>query len=466
MIINLAVASLAPLRWYCSRPSHLRNWSCKSLVCVAASMSFCRLTLFAVTLIVVSHRVDGVDTLWSHIYGSNDLGESRGVTVEWSDGILRLTAQPRVSPGNYAWAVVPAPKAGWDLHTHAFVQAEIVNLSSQAVDVILWVVGTSGWDAVPDARRLAPNESHIYSCFLRDAFPDQTPKIDPARIKQVQFMLTGPVTQPVTLEVRELQAVGTAAPWQPPQARIDVPPVSDAAPAPGKRVRYRLAGDSEAGIYSLLNLPEDWQLGTKYPVIVEYPGNIYFVPGCYSTGLPDQCVMGYGITKGKEAICVGLPFIDRQAGGIAEDGWGVADETADYALRMVEEVCDKFGGDRDNLVLTGFSRGALACGYIGLRNDRIAALWKGFHACQHYDGDGWRGATLEGALERAARFRGKAVFQTDNSRHKFQPVMDAMHTEVIWASSGLGAHATAMFLDDRTSTQQLRQWYWNLVASP
>ena len=40
---------------------------------------------------------------------------------------------------------------------------------------------------------------------------------------------------------------------------------------------------------------------------------------------------------------------------------------------------------------------------------------------------GWRRlerATLPGAIERAARFQGKSVFQTDNSQDKSQPVMD------------------------------------------
>ena len=161
-----------------------------------------------------------------------------------------------------------------------------------------------------------------------------------------------------------------------------------------------------------------------------------------------------------------LPFVDRSAGVIAEGGWGVPDDTAAYAVAMVEHVVREFAADPANVVLTGFSRGALACGFIGLRDERIAALWKGFHACQHYDGDGWNGATEAGALERARRFRGRAVFQTDNSRAKFQRVMDAMSVPVTWADSGLGAHATAMFLDDRPSTQALRRWFNDLVAAP
>ncbi len=319
---------------------------------------------------------------------------------------------------------------------------------------------------VPDAAKLAAGETRRFSCRLRETFADGTPKIDPGRVKQIQIMTSGRRTSPAMLEVRDLAAAGTAPEWKRPAGRVDVPPVENAKPAAGRRVRHRLAGDESADLYSILHLSDDWKPGAKFPVIVEFPGNIFYTGGCYSTGLPDQCVIGHGIAKGRGAICVGLPFVDAKERRVAENGWGDADATADYAVRMVEEICAKFGGDRANVVLTGFSRGAIACGYIGLRNDRVAALWKGFHACQHYDGDGWNGATMEGAIERAARFRGRAVFQTDNSEAAFRPVMDAMRTKVTWARSGLGAHATAMFLDDRPSTQSLRQWFHDLTPTP
>jgi hypothetical protein len=427
-------------------------------------------SVLAVLLFMSSATLSADDSLGSHIHSTKDFGELRGMTAEWANGTFNLIAAP-VAPVQTAlrrpdlsWAVVPAPKRGWDLASKAAVEAEITNHSSQTTEVLFWVVGDHGWDAVLDTAKLAPNETRLFSCDLRSVFPDKTPKIDPTQIKQVQFMLTGKVAQPITLEVRNLKATGTAPSWQLPPSRLDVPPVEDSAPAPGKRVRYRLAGDEKSDIYSILNLPEDWKSGVSYPVIVEFPGNIFFAPVCYSTGLPEQCVIGYGITKGKGAICVGLPFVVRSTGTIAEDGWGNPDDTAAYAIQMVDEVCAKFGGDRENIVLTGFSRGAIACGYIGLRNDRIAALWKGFHACQHYDGAEWNGATMTGALERATRFQGKAVFQTDNPQEKFQPVMDTMKTHVTWAQSGLGFHATAMFFDDRSSTRQLRDWFWELVG--
>ena len=421
--------------------------------------------------------------LTGHLRSSADLGELRDIRAEWTDGVLTLSA---TKAEHHAWVVIPAPKGGWDLAGRATVNAEIINVGDEPVGVMLWVAGDHGWDAVLDAATLAPHETRTLSCDLRATFPDRTPKLNPGDVKRLQIMLTEPVTRPakpgdkgrapshlspritkaVSLEVRHLTAQGEAPEWKRPAGRIDVPVVEDSAPAPGKRVRYRLAGDETAAIYSVLNLPEDWRAGKKYPVIVEYPGNIFFAPACYSTGRPEQCVIGYGMTKGKGALCLGVPFVDRAAGKITENGWGNADDTADYVTSMVADVCTKFGGDRENVVLAGFSRGAIACGYIGLRNDRIAALWKGFHACQHYDGDGWNGATLPGAIERARRFRGKAVFQTDNSEETFRPVMDVMNTHVTWVQSGLGFHSTAMFLDDRRSTQQLREWFRQLVGNP
>lgn len=395
---------------------------------------------------------------------SSELGELREMTAAvrgaGSDQTLRLQVE---KPARYAWAVLPAPKQGWNLKNRERVEVEIANRGAAPAEVLFWIVGVRGWDAVCDAAKLAPGESRLFSCRLRAAFPDGTPKLDPGQIKQLQIMVAK-ASPGTTLEVRGLRATGKTGDWIRPTGRLEVPPVEDGPPLPGHRVRFRLPQDEDAGIYSLLYLPSDWKPGGTYPVIVEYPGNIYLVATCYSTGMPDQCVIGYGMTQGRGAIWVSLPFLDRKDGKIVENGWGNADDTADYAVRMVEAVCANFGGDHKNIVLTGFSRGAIACGYIGLRNDRIAPLWKGFHACQHYDGDGWNGATMPSALERAARFKGTAVFQTDNPAKTFQPLMDTMKAKATYAQSGLGAHACAMFLDDRPSTVQLRAWFRELVA--
>lgn len=294
--------------------------------------------------------------LWSHLRSVADLGDLRQITAQWDPkipgGALKLTysASP-AAPGTralppYAWAVVPAPKQGWNLATRDTVEADITNHSEKPLNLILWVVGGRGWDAVPSANTVAPGETRRFVCQLREQFPDGTHKIDPNRVRQVQVMLTGPLPKAAALEVRGLTAAGQAPQWEPPQDRLEVPDVEEAPPAPGRRVRYRLPGDEKNGIAAVLQLPSDWQPDRKYPVIVEYPSNIYFTAGCYSNGLPDQCVIGYGITQGKGAICVGLPFVDRASGSIAENSWGNPDDTAAYAQRMVEEVCQKFGGRR------------------------------------------------------------------------------------------------------------------------
>ena len=111
------------------------------------------------------------------------------------------------------------------------------------------------------------------------------------------------------------------------------------------------------------------------------------------------------------------------------------------------------------------SRGSIACGYIGLRNDKISKLWKGIVGCQHYDGSNWRESNMEDAVQRAPRFSGKAIFQVDNSQEKYQQVVDATDPSVkwTWTRSALGYHATAMYLDDRPAMKQLRPWFRNLV---
>src|SRR4029078_13548098 len=70
--------------------------------------------------------------------------------------------------------------------------------------------------------------------------------------------------------------------------------------------------------------------------------------------------------------------------------WGDAQATVDYCKKAVKLVCGRYGGDPKALVLAGFSPGAIACNYIGLRDDEIAALWRGFIPYSHYDGvRGW-----------------------------------------------------------------------------
>lgn len=402
-------------------------------------------------------------SLWSHVQGVGEIGDLRHVAAEWSPGDggrLGLTATGATA--GYAWAMMMAPSTGWDLARRETIEADVHNRGAVPVEVQLWAVADRGWESVADVATIAPGGRRRFASRLRATFADGTPKLDPARVIGVRVLLRNP-RKDARVEVSRLVATGEVPAWTRPPGRLEVPPVEPGPPAAGRRVRYPLAGDRPPAAHGLLHLPEDWKPGQRHPVIVEYPGNIFFVAGCHSTGLPEQCAIGYGMTRGRSAIWLSLPFIDR-AGAVAENGWGDPDATADACVEAVRDINARFGGDPHNVVLTGFSRGAIACGFIGLRNDTIAGLWKGFHLCQHYDGDGWNGATLEAALDRGRRFRGKAVFHTDNPEEKVRPVTEAMGVPATFVASGLGAHSTAMFLDDRESTRTLRRWFTELVG--
>lgn len=316
------------------------------------------------------------------------------------------------------------------------------------------------------AGPLQPNETRTLNCHLRETYPDGTPKINPGQIQQVRIMVRR--TRAASLTVSYLVACGTADEWGRPSGHLDVPDMTDGSPTPGRRGRYRLAVDVKNEIYCVLYFPPLWQPGRRYPVIAEYPGNIFYRDrACWSTGRPEQCQMGYGISSGSNAIWVSLPFVDRDNGAIAESGFGSnkGEDTTDYAVAVIEDIVRNWGGDQNNLFLCGFSRGSIACGYIGLRNDKIAKLWKGIIGCQHYDGSKWKESSMAEAVKRPTRFQGKAIFQVDNSQERYQPVADATDPSVfwIWRRSGLGAHATTMFLDDRPLMKDLRVWFRNLV---
>lgn len=171
---------------------------------------------------------------------------------------------------------------------------------------------------------------------------------------------------------------------------LTVPPVVDGLPQAGMRVWQRLPGYEEWTIAHALYLPTDWQTGarTLAPVLVEFPGNGNYTNklGDRSDGRVQDCRMGFGLSGGRGCLWVSLPFLDPKTKGHALTWWGDPDVTAEYCRKAVAHVCDEYGGDRDRVVLVGFSRGAIAGNYIGLRDDATARLWRAFFLHSHYDG--------------------------------------------------------------------------------
>ena len=165
-------------------------------------------------------------------------------------------------------------------------------------------------------------------------------------------------------------------------ADLTTPQTTDGKPAPGKRVRQFNPEYVGSGVYHLLYLPVDWQPGKTYPVIVEYAGNQYKT----SLGTVEGSNLGYGISAGKGVIWLCLPYVNTEQMKNQLKWWGDVEATVKYCKQTVKQVCREYGGDPRNVFIAGFSRGAIACNFIGLHDDEIASLWRGFICHSHYDG--------------------------------------------------------------------------------
>lgn len=192
-----------------------------------------------------------------------------------------------------------------------------------------------------------------------------------------------------------------------------LPPLANGTPAPGVKVRQTTAAYAGTNVYHSLYLPTDWQPDRRYPVIVEYPpngpfSNIYLDS---DSGNVDEVSLAYGITGGAGYIIIGMPFLGGNPLGNHMDWWGDVEATKDYCLKTVLAVCEQYNGDPSAVLLAGFSRGSIACNYIGLNDDNIADTWLAFIPHSQYDGQyrwGYEGDDPASAYARLLRLKGRA----------------------------------------------------------
>jgi hypothetical protein len=188
------------------------------------------------------------------------------------------------------------------------------------------------------------------------------------------------------------------------------PSMTEEAPAVGKRVRQTAPEYEGTNVYHSLYLPTDWKPGGNYPVIVEYTGN-QFPPGKGSGEVKDAN-LGYGMSGGRGFIWVVMPYVEEGRKENAVKWWGDKQATVDYCKTNLPRICEQFGGDPENVFICGFSRGAIGASYIGLADDKIAALWKGMFTHDHFDGQktwGYPESDRASALKRLARLKGRPV---------------------------------------------------------
>ncbi len=284
----------------------------------------------------------------------------------------------------------------------------------------------------------------------------------------------------VTLAAFSWQSVVLAQQKLPDIRAIDadliVPQITEGKPAPGKRV---FVIDETSGVPFVLYLPDDWQPGEKYPVILELPGNGGFKNnlGDECTGRPEGCSLGYGISGGTGVIWAALPFLDESGKQIAITWWGSKpnhkpDTTVAMVKRVAAQVCSEFGGDKDSVFLAGFSRGALACNAIGLHDEEIAKLWRGMICYSHYDGvrGPWAYANSgrTSALERLKRLgripqficqEGNSNSQTSLNATKRYLEETGIEGAFTFCPTGFRNHNDAWVLRPSPARAKLREWF-------
>ncbi len=247
---------------------------------------------------------------------------------------------------------------------------------------------------------------------------------------------------------------------------LATPQVRDANPAPGLRVRQTLPEYKTSDIHHALYLPVDWRPRRRYPVIVEYAGNgnYHNAYGDISEGVVEGSNLGYGISGGKGFLWVCLPYVDPHAGRNQNLWWGDADATVDYCKKAVGAICRQFGGDPRAILLAGFSRGAIACNYIGLRDDEIARLWLGFIPYSQYDGvKTWPYADCDraSAVRRLERLKGRAQFIIqENSVEETRGYLQStgIRAPFTFVTLPYRNHNDSWVLRDIPARRQVRAW--------
>jgi len=174
-----------------------------------------------------------------------------------------------------------------------------------------------------------------------------------------------------------------------------VPPaVTDDTPAAGTRVRVTATGWERTDVHHILYLPTDWVPSGKYPVIIEYAPNGWAPnPEERVDGSVEDTQLGFYQSGGQGYIWATMPFIDSlpsPAHNTPNWWWGKhpegvegEDVAADYTKAGLIDILENYGGDPASVFVTGFSRGAIAAGQVGLRS-QLVDVWLGFLPHSHH----------------------------------------------------------------------------------
>ena len=256
------------------------------------------------------------------------------------------------------------------------------------------------------------------------------------------------------------------------EADLTVPSMVEHEPVAGKRVRRSLEGWNRESVYHSLYLPKDWTPEATFPIIVEYSGNGGYrdALGDTSSGRPEDSCFGYGMSKGEGFVWICLPCLNAAGSDLAITWWGDAPNynplpTLNYLHAAITDTCDNFGGDATRIVLCGFSRGAIACNFLGLHDDKTAKRWRAFVPFSHYDGVRqwpYPNSDASSAWRRLERLADRPQFicsendQVEETRRFLG--QHASRANLTFASTGFRNHNDAWILRPSKTRQQLHEW--------
>ncbi|BCX48994.1 hypothetical protein HAHE_29020 [Haloferula helveola] len=281
--------------------------------------------------------------------------------------------------------------------------------------------------------------------------------------------LTGLLLLPCSAQLPDISSVATD---------LQVPETVTGSPSPGKRVIQSHPDYRETSVRHTLYLPENWTEERSHPVIVEFTGN-----GPFSNAIGDRCTgkvedasFGYGLSAGRDYLWVVLPFVDGSGKANTSRWWGTAPEyspepTVTYAKKCIPWICKTYQGDADRVILVGFSRGAIACNFIGLHDDEIARLWRAFIPYSHYDGVRqwpYPGSDKDSAITRLKRLGERPQFiiseaGSDETRRYIEST--GVEGSFTFGSTGFRNHNDAWILRPSPARKRLRTWLAE-VCSP
>jgi len=248
------------------------------------------------------------------------------------------------------------------------------------------------------------------------------------------------------------------------------PPLMEGEPAPGMFIKVVAPEYEGTGVYHGVYLPPDWTPERRYPVIVESPCNTF---GQLFTGKVDDTRMGYHWAGCRDVVWIVMPYILNDAN--LNSGWGDTPATLAYWRTNVPRTLAAVGGDPGAVLVTGFSRGALGAGWIGLQDDEIADAWAGFYLHSHADAPG-NGITPDGGANsptRMMRVAGRSSLVSwgavgdggvTNSVNGADLLTSFGYPVQTFAVPGVG-HTEAWMIDDAASRELVQSWLFATIAA-